>query len=301
MAFIGTGEQIADWLSLGLHGTLAIVAHIMMTRHIIAIDHPNPLTRMMHKKMFSHFLAVEWLCVLTNFGEVFSHLFFDRGDGLIVSYLPVITNIIIYSIMAHMITVYLRHDPHWVDVTQWQLAGSMLCYLMFAVVFDLSRYLWYAIGVAWMYWVYHIFTCYYRNDHENHVSASTLLLLVWVFLAWSASLLVMPLIGHYGLASVSFTIETWLRNVFTFVAVSIPALYMSFHLHGFQTHLGSMLEERGLKFFASRLKDVGFVGDYLLGHLLVCDGASSTAEFVASEAGQNRTRHVPRSDGTKIL
>lgn len=286
-AVMTRGPQVADWLSTGLHIGLAITASIFMTKHIVSTSHPNRLTRLMHAKLFYHFLAIEWLHILTNIGEWLENLFYDRGDGLIVSYLPVVTSILIYSTMAHVLSIFLRQELIWVEATQWQMAGAMLSYLMFAVNFDLGRYFWFAIGVAWMYWVYHIFVCYFQNEKEGEVSTMTIVVLAWVLIAWTVRLAVLPAIGHYGAASVSFTSETWLRVVFDFMATSIPALLMTFYVNGYQTHLASMLEERGFKFFISRLKSLGYIGSYLItGHLVNTHGTSSTGSedtFVQSE------------------
>lgn len=264
-----TGPQIADWLATGLHIALAITASIYMTKHILTKDHPNRLTRLMHAKLFYHFLAIEWLHILTNIGEWLMNLFYDRGDGIIVSYLPVLMNVFIYSIMAHILSIFLRQDLLWVESTQYQMAGAMLCHLMYAVQFDLGRYFWYAIGVAWVYWVYHILVCYFQNEKEDEVASSTIFVLTWIFLSWTISIAVIPAIGHYGGASISFTTETWLRNVFAFTSTSIPALLIAFYVNGYQAHLASMLEERGFKFFTSRLKTTGYIGSYLItGHLV---------------------------------
>ena len=240
----------------------------------------------MHSKLFYHFLAIEWLHILTNIGEWLTNLFYDRGDGIIVSYLPVVMNIFIYSIMAHILSIFLRQELIWVESTQYQMAGAMLAYLMFAVQFDLGRYFWYAIGVAWVYWIYHVFACYYQNEQENRVGNVTIIILAWIFISWTVSLVIIPVIGHYGAASISFVTETWLRNVFVFTSTSIPALIICFYVNSYETHLASMLESHGFKFFLTRMKSsVAYIGSYLVtGHLVNTHGDAERGMGMRVEA-----------------
>jgi len=268
-AVVTHGVRVADWVTFGVHALLWAVCNIHLKHHLTTIKNLSPLTRHMHQKMLNHAMSLQFLSMWSVFFEVLGVFFYDRGD-IIVSYSPVIFDVAIYGIFVHMISVYVYHNLGWMESTWYTATVGMLFFLGFSVWPEVAHYAMWAIGVGVMYWVFHLWVSYHRQDKDGP-SPVVMFVLIWVGLFWVGIFLV-QLFGHMGMMKFSFVIEVWTRNVLKLSGVTLPTMVMAFHLSGYKTRLGMFIEARGLKFMATRCQDHGFLGDYLFTHPLLDAG-----------------------------
>lgn len=265
-AVLTQGVKLADWLAFGVHGVIAIMCSVHMSYHINTIKHFSPLTRLMHQKMLHHALAIQWLSMWGAFLEATGLFFYDRGD-IVVSYAPQAINVLIYGILVHMLSVYLQQNLAWVESTWYTATVALLFLLGYSASPEMPHYALWAVGVAMLYWIFHILVVY-RKDEKEGATLIVIVLFFWIFCSWTVSLVV-QLVGHMGLMSIEFVTEVWLRNVSQFTSVSLPALVVAFHLSGYKTKIGMFIEVKGIKLLATRCSEHGFVGDYLFTHALL--------------------------------
>lgn len=290
-AVITHGVKVADWVSFSIHAFLWVVCNIHLKHHLTTIKHLSPLTRHMHQKMLNHAMGIEFISMWGFFFEAMGAFLYDRGD-IVISYSPVITNIAVYATLVHMLSVYVYHNLGWVESTWYQATVAMVFFLGFAAWPDVVHYAMWAIGVGIMFWIYHLFISYHRQDKDGP-SPVVMFLLIWIGFSWLASFLV-QLFGHMGMMKYSFVIEVWIRNGLHITSITLPALVMAFHLSGYKTKLGMFIEAKGLKFMATRCQDHGFLGDFLFTHPLLDAGEAEVVktsdlvhgdEFVRSMMG----------------